>query len=70
MKGDDPQRTSASVPDGAAVLTAIDLFSGAGGLTLGLKQAGFRVLAGVELEDVPANTFRENHPEALLHKSA
>lgn len=69
MKGDDPQCTSASVPDGAAVLTAIDLFSGAGGLTLGLKQAGFRVLAGVELEDVPANTFRENHPDVLcIHK--
>ncbi|MDR0807763.1 MAG: DNA cytosine methyltransferase [Gemmobacter sp.] len=46
-------------------LTAIDLFCGAGGLTLGLKNAGFRVLAGVELEDVPANTYRVNHPEAL-----
>ncbi|PKR56527.1 DNA (cytosine-5-)-methyltransferase [Thalassospira lohafexi] len=45
------------------MLTAVDLFSGAGGLTLGLKQAGFRVLAGVEIEKVPARTFQLNHPD-------
>lgn len=44
-------------------LTAVDLFSGAGGLTLGLKQAGFKVLAGVEIEKVPAKTFVLNHPD-------
>lgn len=44
-------------------LTAVDLFSGAGGLTLGLKQAGFKVLAGVEIENIPASTFRLNHPD-------
>ena len=44
-------------------LTAVDLFSGAGGLTLGLRQAGFDVLAGVEKEKVPAATYRLNHPE-------
>jgi len=44
-------------------LTAVDLFSGAGGLTLGLKQAGFNVLAGVEIEKIPASTFKLNHPD-------
>ncbi len=47
---------------------AIDLFCGAGGLTLGLKQAGFQVLAGVELEAVPANTFERNHPEVVCYR--
>jgi DNA (cytosine-5)-methyltransferase 1 len=44
-------------------LTAVDLFSGAGGLTLGLRQAGFNVLAGVENGRVPAATYRLNHPD-------
>lgn len=50
-------------------LTAIDLFCGAGGLTLGLQQAGFKVLAGVELENTPANTFRANHPETVCFQN-
>ena len=52
-----------SKPDSGRILTAVDLFSGAGGLTLGLKQAGFKVLAGIEIEKVPAATFRLNHPD-------
>ena len=37
----------------ASGLTTLDLFCGAGGLSLGLEKAGFRVLVGADL-DAPA----------------
>lgn len=48
--------------------TAIDLFCGAGGLTVGLKAAGFNVLAGIELDNVAAETYRMNHPGHKLYE--
>jgi DNA (cytosine-5)-methyltransferase 1 len=41
-------------------LTAIDLFSGCGGLSLGLKNAGFTVLAAVERDKLAAETYSKN----------
>lgn len=50
-------------------LSAIDLFSGCGGLTAGLKQAGYRVLAAVELDEKAADTYELNHPGVFLVRS-
>jgi len=46
--------------------TAIDLFCGAGGLTLGLKRAGFDVVVGVEIDPKIAKTYAANHPTTKL----
>ena len=45
---------------------AIDLFCGCGGVTEGLKQAGFTVIAAVDNDPICCQTYRLNHPEVNL----
>ncbi len=47
-------------------LTAIDLFSGAGGLSAGLEQAGFRVLGAADHDPDGCASYRLNFPDTLL----
>lgn len=46
------------------VLQTIDLFCGAGGITEGFRQAGYRCLYGNDFMAEAVETFRENHPDA------
>ena len=46
--------------------TFIDLFSGAGGFSCGFRQAGFRDLLAIELDPYAAETYKQNHPEAIV----
>lgn len=50
------------------VLTAIDLFSGCGGLSCGLKKAGFHVAAAVEIDAKAQETYKLNHPKVRLYE--
>jgi len=47
-------------------LKAIDVFAGCGGLTTGLKKAGFSVVGAVELDAAACQVYRLNHMETKL----
>ncbi len=47
-----------------STLNFIDLFSGAGGLSNGLEQAGLKCLLGIDLDKFAIETFKANHRHA------
>ncbi len=46
--------------------TVIDLFAGAGGMTEGLRKAGFHSVLANEYDDMAGVTFKTNHPNVPL----
>ena len=39
----------------------VDLFSGVGGVTQGLRKAGFKTLLAFEIDDIASKAFKLNH---------
>ena len=48
--------------------TAVDIFSGAGGLSIGACMAGIKPVMAVEYDIHAANTYKRNHPTKYLTK--
>ena len=51
-----------AVPETEETYSFIDLFSGAGGITLGFEQSGYVALASVEISEIASATYRSNFP--------
>lgn len=45
---------------------SLDLFSGAGGLSCGLKMAGFTPILANEIDPIYAETYKKNHPNTKM----
>lgn len=49
-------------------MKAVSLFCGAGGMDVGVQNAGFEIVAANELDLYACKTYRENHKETLLYE--
>ena len=47
-------------------MKAISLFSGAGGMDVGFRDAGFQIIAANEMDKHACDTFRANHPDTTF----
>tara|TARA_R110002096_G_scaffold342549_2_gene535533 strand:- start:4323 stop:4817 length:495 start_codon:yes stop_codon:yes gene_type:complete len=54
--------TSHPKSDQSPKISAVDLFSGAGGLAFGLRKAGIKVEAGIDIDPDAEFAFRTNNP--------
>lgn len=48
-------------------MNSLDLFAGAGGMTLGFKRAGIRSIGAIEVDRFAAETFAYNFPEIPIY---
>jgi DNA (cytosine-5)-methyltransferase 1 len=49
-------------------MKAVSLFCGAGGMDVGVQNAGFKIVAANELDAYACKTYRENHKDTILYE--
>jgi DNA (cytosine-5)-methyltransferase 1 len=62
-------RPAPTMPSARERLPILDLFAGAGGLSIGLEEAGFAVVGAVEWLEDACQTFADRHLDAVMHES-
>ena len=60
------ERNNSEMPNKKAPLKCLDLFSGAGGFSLGFTMAGYEVIGAIEIDKWAAETFQHHHPNAKV----
>lgn len=69
MLNEDPYRVfvdTTEVADSREEFGVVDLFAGAGGMSLGFQTAGFEILSAVEVVEVAAATHHLNFPKSHI----
>ena len=64
LQADLPKTTADAAEDGG--WPVLSLFSGAGGLDLGFKRAGFRTGLAIDIDPAAVETYQRNHPGARV----
>ena len=60
------RRKQETTVDKRALITAVDLFCGAGGLTRGLLNAGVEVVAGYDIDEICQYAYEQNNQPAIF----
>ena len=68
-KGPSSMTTKIRTDGSEGDVVCVDLFCGAGGLTQGLRQAGVKVVAGVDFEDACRHPYEANHEGIEFHQT-
>lgn len=62
---DDPYKIFVDIQETPETYNFVDLFSGAGGMSKGFTQSGFKPMFGIEINPIASATYQKNFPQCL-----